>query len=350
MAKRCVHNKELRFCSTCQGGGSGLCDCGKNKYTCSNCGGTSLCVHKIRKRDCVECIGAGVCIHNKRRQFCIECGGSQICLHNKRKQYCKECHGSAFCEHSKEKRFCVECGGTGICEHGKIKRTCHDCKGNGICIHNKQTRYCYDCKGSSICTHNKRKELCKDCGGSALCKSSWCLTTGMKKYNGYCLSCCVQTCPDIQVSRNYKTKEKTVVNIVIEAFPQFTWIADRKVADGCSQRRPDLLLDMGSHIIIVEVDENKHNDYDCSCENKRLMELSQDLHHRPIVFIRFNPDGYINEHGVTIRSCWRLNHVGVLVLYKECEWLERTNALKQQIQYWIDNPSDKMVEIIQLFY
>jgi hypothetical protein len=34
---------------------------------------------------------------------------------------------------------------------------------------------------------------------------------------------------------------------------------------------------MGSHIIIVEIDENKHTDYDCSCENKRLMELSKDL-------------------------------------------------------------------------
>jgi len=43
--------------------------------------------------------------------------------------------------------------------------------------------------------------------------------------------------------------------------------------------------DMGSHIII-EVDENKHTDYDCSCEHKRLMELSQDLQHRPIVLSR----------------------------------------------------------------
>ena len=30
------------------------------------------------------------------------------------------------------------------------------------------------------------------------------------------------------------------------------------------------------------------------------MELSQDLQHRPIVFIRFNPDSYINQNKLKI--------------------------------------------------
>jgi hypothetical protein len=46
-------------------------------------------------------------------------------------------------------------------------------------------------------------------------------------------------------------------------------------------------------IIIIEVDENGHNNEEyCACENKRIMEISQDLSHKPIVFIRFNPDKY----------------------------------------------------------
>ena len=122
--------------------------------------------------------------------------------------------------------------------------------------------------------------------------------------------------------------------------------------DGCSKRRPDLLLDMGYHIIIVEVDENKHTGYDCSCENKRLMELSQDLQHRPIVFIRFNPDSYINQNKLKISSCWRTNKLGVIQIMKTrmTEWKERINILNQQIQYWIDNKSNKTIEIIELFY
>ena len=125
-----------------------------------------------------------------------------------------------------------------------------------------------------------------------------------------------------------------------------------KVQDGCSSRRPDLLLDMGSHIIIIEVDENKHTDYDCSCEHKRLMQLSQDLHHRPIVFIRFNPDAYTNQKGEVVKSCWKLNKIGVMTISpkKQKEWEERIETVKQQIQYWIENPSEKTVEIVELYY
>ena len=36
--------------------------------------------------------------------------------------------------------------------------------------------------------------------------------------------------------------------------------------------------------------------------NKRLMELSQDFAHRPIVFIRINPDGYTDVHDKYINS------------------------------------------------
>ncbi len=40
-----------------------------------------------------------------------------------------------------------------------------------------------------------------------------------------------------------------------DKFPDVTWICDRKIEGGCSRRRPDLFLDMGNHIVIVEVDE-----------------------------------------------------------------------------------------------
>lgn len=186
------------------------------------------------------------------------------------------------------------------------------------------------------------------------CKSEWCDTPGCIKYEGYCMPCFVNNPENNNkpVVRNYKTKEKDVADRIIKAFPNFTWVADKRVKDGCSRRRPDLLLDMGSHVIIVEVDENKHFGYDCSCENKRIMELSQDLQHRPIVFIRFNPDDYNMPDGKLIRSCWIMNKYGVVQIEKTRvnEWEERINCLKQQIQYWADNPTEKTVEIVELYY
>jgi hypothetical protein len=35
---------------------------------------------------------------------------------------------------------------------------------------------------------------------------------------------------------------------------------------------------------------------------------------------------------------------------KQNEWDERINILIQEIQYWIDNQSNKIIEVIELFY
>jgi hypothetical protein len=349
---KCPHEKQKAQCKEC--GGSSICEHGKQKSTCKDCGGTSICQHGKHKPICRDCGGTSICEHGNRKAQCKECVGSSFCEHKKRKSICKECGGSSICEHGKQKTFCKECGGSSICEHGKQKSTCKDCGGTSICQHGKQKAICIECCGTSICQHGKQKVFCKECDGRRLCKSSWCETSGNLKYEKYCLACFVNN-PENQnkpLMRNYKTKETDVVNRIKQTFTDFTWVSDKKVQDGCSRRRPDLLLDMGTHIIIVEVDENKHSDYDCSCENKRLMELSQDLQHRPIIFIRFNPDDYTNQEGTLIKSCWKLNKLGVIQITKtkEKEWEERINTLKQQIQYWINNPTEKTIEIIQLFY
>ncbi len=183
------------------------------------------------------------------------------------------------------------------------------------------------------------------------CKSDWCSTQVGEKYDGYCLFCFMNLFPEKPVCRNYKTKEYEVVEFVKTEFPELLWTADKVVSGGCSRRRPDLLADFGSHALIVENDENQHVDYDCSCQNKRIMELSQDLGHRPIVFIRFNPDEY-ESNGKTVTSCWGLNKKGIIGVKKskQVEWAHRLDCLKQQIHYWISHSTHKTIEIVQLFY
>jgi hypothetical protein len=186
-----------------------------------------------------------------------------------------------------------------------------------------------------------------------ICKTPMCYTQVSKKYEGYCLYCFMHLFPDKPVSRNYKTKENHVVQFIKSTFIEQNWTVDKQILNGCSKRRPDLLLDLGYQIIIVEIDENQHIDYDCSCENKRMMELSQDVGHRPIIFIRFNPDDYF-IHDKKITSCWTYNKRGICVVKKTKinEWNERLLMLKNQIEYWMnpDNQTEKMVEIIHLFY
>jgi hypothetical protein len=83
------------------------------------------------------------------------------------------------------------------------------------------------------------------------------------------------------------------------------------------------------------------------------MELSQDLGHRPIVFIRFNPDDYETD-GTNITSCWGQDKNGICVVKKskKNEWIQRLHTLEEQINYWInpENTTNKTIETIQLFY
>jgi len=186
-----------------------------------------------------------------------------------------------------------------------------------------------------------------------LCENENCLINGNKKYNGYCVFCFIHLFPDRPVTRNYKTKEKAIGDYIKEQFLDFTWITDKRTLDGCSKRRPDLLLDLGYQVIIIEIDENQHDRYEEICENKRIMELSQDLQFRPIIFIRFNPDDY-TIHNKKITSCWAPNGKGILCIKKskQKEWNERLEILKKEIEYWLNptNISDKTIHTIKLFY
>ena len=225
-----------------------------------------------------------------------------------------------------------------------ISKICLDC--------NKRPVFNFDGELSALYCATHKKYGMVDIKNKT-CKTHLCSTHVSEKYDGYCLYCYINLFPEKPVSRNYKTKEYAVVEFIKTTFPELSWVSDKKITDGCSKRRPDLFLDLGYQIIIIEIDENQHLDYDCSCENKRIMELSQDVGHKPIVFIRFNPDEYYNDE-IVISSCWGTDKKGISVVKKskEKEWTQRLNALKEQVVYWInpDNITAKTVEIIQLFF
>ena len=346
----CQHNREKYSCKEC--GGSQICQHNKIKSTCKDCGGSQICQHNRDRSRCKDCSGGSICHHNKRRSCCIECGGGECCEHNKIKSKCRECGGSSFCQHNRRRNICKECSGGSLCQHNRQRSYCKDCGGGGICEHNRIRSKCKECDGGSICQHNKLKSHCKVCGGSVLCKSEWCETYSNKKYNKYCYFCYVHLFPDEPKSKNYKTKEISVVEFIKSHFPHDNWVCDKKIYDGKSRRRPDILLALEQQYIIIEIDENQHCKYDCSCENKRLMELSLDVNHKPIVFIRFNPDLYVNEKNEKIGSCWVTSKTGVIQIQKNktIEWETRLENLKKQIEYWKENTTNKMVEVIQLYY
>jgi len=219
---------------------------------------------------------------------------------------------------------------------------------------NIQPHYNYENETTSIyCSKHKLDKMVHIKYKSNSCKTPLCQTTPNKKYEGLCLRCYIHTYPDKPVLRNYKTKEQSVVDYIKNEFQNLSIVFDKIVQDGCSKKRPDIQIDLGYQVIIVEIDENQHKSYDCSCENKRLMEISQDYNHRPIIFIRFNPDEY-TSNGIKIKSCWKLlkNEIMTINKSKEVEWDERLKNLKKQIEYWCNpnNITTKTIEVIQLYY
>jgi hypothetical protein len=185
------------------------------------------------------------------------------------------------------------------------------------------------------------------------CKTPLCDTKANPNYDNYCLRCYTYIYPDKKNRKNYKTKEQTVINYVKTIFSDLTITTDKINPDGCSKKRPDILIDLGYQIIIIEIDENQHKAYDITCENKRIMEISQDNQHRPIIFIRFNPDSY-QVNGVKVQSCWKLSKLGVLMLdnTKQLEWENRLSQLKEEICFWINpnNISNRTIHNVYLFY
>jgi len=379
---RCPHGKFKIICKDpeCAKNATALCPCNNYKATCKNesCIATAydLCKHERRRRMCTDpdCIknATGICDHGKHvyrctHPKCIENANGLCKPHGQIKSRCtqKPCVDVAagICDHGRRKETCTDpkCieAATLICEHKKRKSRCThiDCRegASEVCVHGKVKFICghKDCienaKGRCA-SHGKLKEFCNDpeCGGgSKLCATESCDKKASKKFHGYCMTCYMSFFPNETIFRNYKTKEYAVLFYVKEAFPDLRIVHDKRVDGGSSNKRPDFLIDQGSHVVIVEVDEESHCGYDQSCEEIRMKEIWEDIGNRPVVFIRFNPDG--NSTGP---SCWGVDENGLAVVKKKraAEWQARLSSLKKAMEFWLTTVPTTTIETIKLFY
>ncbi len=365
---KCEHGRIKCRCREC--GGGSFCEHDKRRSDCRECGGGSICEHDRQRSHCRECGGGSICEHDRIRSNCRECGGGSICEHDRLQNYCRECGGTGICKHNKRKTRCKECGGIDLCKHDIHKAICRECDGREICKHNIHRTYCKECGGGSLCKHDIRKFSCKECGGGGICKhnkikydcricdsvkhpENWCklckfVNVRRSSYSPYCFNCYCVAHPDENIKRQFKLKEHHLRDELKELYPDIKMEFDKKVDDGCSLRRPDVRIECFTHTIIIECDENMHQNY--SCENKRIMEIFQDLGNRPIVFLRFNPDKYKDKNtGDIIDGCFnKTKTINNSLCIKE--WTKRITLLKERIDYHYINIPLKEVIVEHLFY
>jgi hypothetical protein len=70
-----------------------------------------------------------------------------------------------------------------------------------------------------------------------------------------------------------------------------------KTIDGgvCGKERPDRIYDFGAVIVVLECDENQHQERACHCEQTRMINIGQSFGGTPVYFIRWNPDDYSSK-------------------------------------------------------
>ena len=196
--------------------------------------------------------------------------------------------------------------------------------------------YCNDCKLTDMINIISKK--CKLCN----------LVFSTKKYDYLCSGCYYYTNPDSILTRNHKTKENQIISDLNKELNNII-IQDKIISGGCSKRRPDGLIKLKDYNIIIEVDENQHNNY--SCENKRLMEIFKDLGNSPLTIIRFNPDSYISKDNKKIKSPFGITKVdGKLKIINNKEYNLRLNKLIETINKNSNIIPNKEINIINLFY
>lgn len=311
------------------------------------------CQHRIQISRCGICKPENKCEHGKDKIMCGEgtCHGTQRCEeHNIRKSQCVQCGtGKSLCPHKRQKCQCDEgdCNGSQKCPHGRIKSACQDCGGGNRCPHKRAKADCKICKGTGNCIpHNKKKNSCVDCfinpdNFCNLCKGVY--IKGCPYYP-MCYRCYYKTNPDTIRPTRHKSKQH-YINDFLQTNIEMKIQYDKAINGGQSNRKPDWLLDLGSHCIVIECDEKQHINY--SDDEKRTIDIFQDLNSRQLVMIRFNPDRYKTSEGY-INGCFEFDEKNVISSTNE--WENRQKKLLQTIEHYIENIPEKAITITSLFF
>jgi hypothetical protein len=203
----------------------------------------------------------------------------------------------------------------------------------------KKAIYCGDCKKTDMINVISTK-----------CITNLCEQQSQK--DNYCMRCYYFHNPDKKPER-LKVKEEEVIKYIKNNFKNIDMITDKcLIGDGlCLRTRPDILIHLNNHSIIIEIDENQHKWYNPICDEARINNIQEALN-RPIIIIRFNPDAYTDK-GKRIKSCFKDDDkTGLKTIPKnqELNWNNRLSVLKNIINDNLEYLNDEPIKLIKLFY
>ncbi len=135
--------------------------------------------------------------------------------------------------------------------------------------------------------------------------------------------------------QQYVKRKETRIKRFLDANNIIYMFNDKMVDHGaCGEERPDFPIDCGTHITIVEVDENQHSYETEECRTIRMKNLSQMFGGMLVFWIRYNPDAFKVPNGTTAKISVR----------------EREEHLLEWIHWAMSHPPTAFASVIYLFY
>jgi hypothetical protein len=299
---------------------------------------------------------------------------------NKKCEVCKKTKPS-FAQEGEFAKRCVKCKIEGDVDVVNVNNRCEKCKKVQACYgdpNDNIMRFCTNCKlpghellhyhllckeenckyqasfglpGTTRGIHCSTHKLPNEVRVRDMCKECKITRWSNIAYEGLCLNCFIHFFPDRPNPRQHQTKEKAV-RAYLQQYLDYTMKFDQRIEGGCSFRRPDIFIDAGTHVVIIEIDELQHSAtdvYTSECEERRVNELFTDVNFRPVVFLRFNPDNY-NE----VRSPWCFHpteNVMYVPVKSQREWNRRLEHLKERVIFHMNHmPSNDVIVNEFLFF
>ena len=171
-------------------------------------------------------------------------------------------------EHKKEKMVDIK-------NKKCIEKNCNK-QPNYNLINEKIRKYCKEHKTENMVDIKNKK--CIDCNLNYM------------YYGNLCFDCFSFKFPNHERIKKIRQKEIYLSKNIKYDFPELDLHLNKQIpCQKESKARPDIYINLFHYILVIEIDENQHQEY--SCENKRMMEIFQASGNKPIIFIRINPDG-----------------------------------------------------------
>ncbi len=287
-----------------------------------------------------------------KHKKCISCKNKRPLFHfynEKKALYCGDCKLEDMINIINTK--CISCKDKRPYYNYKNEKKathCNDCKLENMI--NVTSTKCFTCKNKRAYYNYKNEKKALYCVGCKLdnminVDSLKCISCNFnqlnQKFKPLCGTCYRFDNPNSDFTRNYKVKENTIMKFVKDKYTNC--VMDSTISGGCSKRRPDGLIEYELFSIIIEIDENSHRNYEDICENKRLMEIYQDLDFKPLRVIRFNPDAYKDINEKRVYSIFSLDSDNKLKVKTKKELNRRVGILLDTIEKVLEDINQEIM-------